>query len=499
MAKREKKKGLLASLPSTFWLANVMELFERGAYYGLNALLARYLTDTVGGGLGFAEDEVGLLQGIVYAVTYVVPILGGALADRYGYRRQLLIAFSMLSTGYFIAGHVTSYWIIFAALLVMATGSGLFKPIITGTVARTTDEKNSGFGFGVYYWMINLGALIAPLVAGYLRGFSWRYVFLASSLYCFLMLLPTIFLYKDPPRPESSKKLKQVLSDAAMVLSDARFMLLIFIYSCFWILYFQNFGSILWYLRDFIDATPVNNAFARIGISFHFDAQHVTVLNAATIVLLQIVVSRIVKNLKALPTMMAGIFIGSMGFLFLSLSQSIWIFIIGIMVFSLGEMTTHPKYYSYVGFIAPHESKATYMGYAFLYGVIGSLVGSNVGGELYNAILVPLVNQAGVAGTLRTFWLTFAVLGVATVGALGIYNKIFGQDTAETRARAHTVMTIVYCLIIAGAVAMLYFVTTTTGKLPIKTAIQAGIMLMIGIGGLVIMLKAKRISRERTA
>ncbi|MBN2414724.1 MFS transporter [bacterium] len=493
MNDKPKKSGILSSLPRTFWIANIMELFERGAYYGLNALLAIYLSDKVAnGGLGFGEDSIGLLQGVVYAVTYVVPILGGALADRYGYRRLLLVAFSLLSAGYFISGHVTSYWVIFSSLLIMATGSGLFKPIITGTVARTTDEKTSGFGFGVYYWMINIGALIAPLIAGHLRGFSWRYVFIASSLYCALMLLPTIFLYRDPPKPESTKKLKQVLSDAALVLSDARFMLLIFVYSCFWILYFQNFGTVLWYLRDFIDPAPVNNAFASIGISFHLGPQHVTVMNGGTIVLLQIVVSRIVKNLKAVPTMMGGILIGSLGFLCLSLSQSVWPFIAGIIVFSIGEMTTHPKYYSYIGTVAPQESKATYMGYAFLYGVIGSLVGSNVGGELYNAIMVPLRDQAGNEGTVRMFWLVFAILGIATMGGLGIYNKLFGEDNETTRARAHRVMVFVYGLIVVAAFAILYLVTSSQGMLPVKTAIQSGIMFVIGTGGLYIMLTAKK-------
>ena len=243
--KKPGRMSYLGAFPSTFWVANVMELFERGAYYGLNALLARYLSDKVGGGLGFTEDMVGLLQSVVYAITYIVPILGGALADRYGYRKMLLIAFSLLSVGYFASGEVTSYGVIFATLVVMATGSGLFKPIISGTIARTTDEKTSSFGFGFYYWMINLGALVAPLVAGYLRGFSWRYVFIASGLYCAAMLIPTVFFFRDPPKPESTKKLKEVLSGALMVLSDARFMLMILVYSCFWILYFQNFGSVL--------------------------------------------------------------------------------------------------------------------------------------------------------------------------------------------------------------------------------------------------------------
>ena len=250
-----------ASFPRTFWIANVMELFERAAYYGMNSVLAVYLTRAVAdGGLGFAEQSVGFLQSIVYAMTYVLPILGGALADRYGYRRMLMVAFSLLAAGYFAAGFSSTYALVFLALLVMATGSGLFKPIISGTIARTTDDSNSAFGFGIYYWMINLGAFLAPLVVSWLKGFSWQYVFIASALYCALMLLPTLFVYTDPPRPESTKTLKQVLLGAAEVLGDSRFMLMIVVYSGFWILYFQNFGSVLWYLRDFIDGAPVSAA-----------------------------------------------------------------------------------------------------------------------------------------------------------------------------------------------------------------------------------------------
>ncbi|MBP1596432.1 MAG: major facilitator superfamily 1, partial [Acidobacteria bacterium] len=252
------KTNIFRDYPRTFWVANVMELFERAAYYGLNSILAGYLTlSIVEGGLGFSTQSVGFLQGLVYAFTYIFPILGGALADRYGYRRLLTVAFCLLSAGYFAAGNMTSYALVFLALLVMATGSGLFKPIISGTIARTTDERTSGFGFGIYYWMINLGAFLAPLVVSVLKGFSWKYVFVASSLYCAAMLIPALSLYRDPPRPKDTKKLKEVLAGAAEVLGDARFMLMVVVYSGFWILYFQNFGTVLWYLRDVIDKEPV--------------------------------------------------------------------------------------------------------------------------------------------------------------------------------------------------------------------------------------------------
>ncbi|MEK9138811.1 MAG: MFS transporter, partial [Bacteroidota bacterium] len=478
-----KPKSLMGSFPAVFWTANVMELFERGAYYGMNSVLAIYLTDAISeGGLGFSEQSVGFLQGLIYALTYIIPILGGALADRYGYRKMLLIAFSFLAAGYFITGNMSMYGAVFASLLLMATGAGLFKPIISGTIARTTTEENSGFGFGVYYWMINLGAFLAPLFVSYLKGFSWSYVFIASSVYCALMLIPTIFIYRDPPRPESTKTLKEVLGSAAMVLGDARFMLMIFVYSGFWILYFQNFGSVLWFLRDFVNTAPIDAAFMSLGIPLKFDAEHVTVVNAGTIILLQVVVSRIVKNIAPLPTMVGGIIIGALGFVCLAFAFNIWIFVLGIAVFSVGEMTAHPKYYSFIGLVAPSDKKAVYMGYAFLYGVIGSLIGSNLGGVMYEAMLKPLVGQTGIENELRNFWLIFAGLGVLATGGLTLYNRFFAEDTPHTNSRARQIMMGIYSLLVVLGGWFFYDSAFGGETVAYKTMVQATIMTLIGAG-----------------
>ncbi len=496
-----KPQPLLRSFPRVFWVANVMELFERAAYYGLNSVLAIYLTNSiVQGGLGFSEQSVGFLQGLIYALTYIIPILGGALADRYGYRRMLLVAFSLLSVGYFVSGQMSAYGAVFASLLIMATGAGLFKPIISGTLARTTTEENSGFGFGIYYWMINLGAFLAPLVVSYIKGFSWNYVFIASSLYCALMLLPTLFLYKDPPKPENTKSLKEVLSGAAMVLGDARFMLMIFVYSGFWILYFQNFGSVLWFLRDFVDAAPVNRLFASLGLTLKFDAEFVTIINAGTIILLQVLVSRAVKDIKPLPTMISGMVIGAIGFICLAFASNAWIFILGIAVFSIGEMTAHPKYYSYIGLVAPADKKAVYMGYAFLYGVIGSLIGSNLGGALYESMLKPFAGQPGIESSYSlpaevrstkagNFWMMFAALDIVAVLGLLLYNRYFAEDTPATNARARQIMIAIYSLLVLTGGWFFYTSVFGGATVAYKTMVQAVIMLLIGAGGVFISMK----------
>jgi POT family proton-dependent oligopeptide transporter len=491
------KVSITRDFPRTFWTANVMELFERAAYYGLMSVLAIYLTGSkASGGLGFTESAVGFLQSIVYAATYIIPILGGALADRYGYRRMLLFAFSLLAVGYFAAGHMSSYAAVFMALLLMATGAGLFKPIISGTIARTTDERTSAIGFGIYYWMINLGAFLAPLVVSILKGFSWQAVFTASAAYTAAMLVPAIFFFRDPPLPENRKTFKEIMGGAAEVLSDARFVLMIVVYSGFWVLYFQNFGSVLWYLRDFVDRAPVSAAvtswFAAIGlpVKFVFDAEHITVINAGMIILLQVVVSRIVRTRPALPTMVAGMVLGGLGFVCLAISQSPWILILGIAIFSVGEMTAHPKYYSFVGLIAPQDRKAVYMGYSFLYGILGSLLGSNIGAFLYERILKPVIGLPEAGERARLFWLIFAALDVVAVFGLIMFNRAFGQDTPETRRGATKVMTGVYAGILLLGVAFLVFAFSTQPP-QYRTAVQSVIFLALGGGGLVMNLRRK--------
>jgi dipeptide/tripeptide permease len=480
-----------SGFPATFWTANVMELFERAAYYGMNSVLAIYLTSSVAsGGLGASVEAVGFLQGIVYAATYVLPILGGALADRYGYRRMLMVAFSFLASGYFAAGYMSSYALVFLALLVMATGSGLFKPIISGTIARTTDETNSALGFGLYYWMINLGAFLAPLVVSVLRGWSWRYVFVASAIYTGLMLLPTVFVFRDPPGAGNTKKLKDTLMGAVEVLGDSRFMLTIVVYSGFWILYFQNFGTVLYYLRDFVDRTPVSAALTSalhalgLPVTFTFDAEHVTVINAGTIILLQVLISRIVKNRPALKTMVTGMLIGALGFVCLAASRNAWVFVLGIAVFSIGEMTAHPKYYSYVGLVAPADRKALYMGYAFLYGVFGSLLGANIGSFLYARFMTPVINTPRADERAHMFWLFFAGLDVLAAGGLILFSRRFGHDTPETRRGARRIMYGVYAVILLLGLVFLSLAFTSSPP-QYRTAVQALIFLALGTGGLV--------------
>ncbi len=420
------KAGIFKSFSKNFWTVIMMEFFERGSYYGMMSILSVYMTDQ----LSFSKESVGVIKSTIQPLLYILPILSGAIGDRFGYRRMLTFAFIFLGLGYFLTSQTTEYAMVFASLIIMAIGAGAFKPLISGTIARETNESNSTLGFGIFYWSINLGAFLFPLIlVPYIKNaFGWQYVMMASAICTAAMLIPTYLIYKEPKKPESTKNLAEVLKGMVLVLTDFRFIGLIVIYSGFWILYFQMFDSVLWYVQKYVDASSLNNAvnglFAAVGISLNwkFDVEHVTVINAGTIILLQIIVSNIVKTKKALPTMITGITMGTIGMAVLAISTDIWVFMLGIMVFSIGEMTAHPKFISYVGLIAPEDKKALYLGYSFLYGVLGSGIGGILGANLY-VHFVDNLNQPSL------LWIIFSMIGVLTIIGLLLYNKYLAPKT----------------------------------------------------------------------
>ncbi|MBE6229902.1 MAG: peptide MFS transporter [Bacteroidales bacterium] len=421
-----------------FWVAIIMEFFERGAYYGVLSVLSVYLVISGDeGGLGFSKAQAGTIMGTIQPLLYFLPIIAGGIADRFGYRRILFFAFTCITGGYFLTAITESYIPVFASLLLMAVGAGFFKPVISGTIAKSTTEENSTLGFGIFYWSINLGAFLVPLIlVPMLKAQGYHYIFyMAAAVGCILMFINT-FIYREPKANlELQKKLggesvgqslKKLFVGIVEVLKDVKFIVLIFLYSGFWILYFQMYGTVLWYLKEHVDMTPVNdavNSFLSIFVadpSWKFDTEHVTVINAGVIICLQLIVSKLVQKWPALPTMIMGIGCGTLGMFILSLGSTPWIFIAGLIIFTLGEMTTHPKFLSYIGIIAPPDKKALYMGYSFLYGVIGSSIGSFLGASLYQKI-VEQMNQP------QLLWLIFSGIGVLSIVGLLLYNKIVNR------------------------------------------------------------------------
>ena len=390
----------IKSYPKTFWSANTLELFERWAYYGIFNLLALYLTNSPEtGALGFSQVEKGLIMGIVNAILYFLPVITGSIADKFGYRKVLIIAFIILSSGYYLMGVVSSFAAVFITFFYVAIGAALFKPVISATIAKTTDKSNSSLGFGIFYMIINVGGLIGPVMASELREISWIYVFIMSAGAILVNLIVVIFFFKEPEREKNTdplgKSIKIVFMNIVRVLKDLKFSIFLLIIIGSWTVFWQYFYSLPVFIAQWSDTAALYDAiysmlpgFARaIGTDEgRILAEKIIALDALFIVIFQIIVSTLIGRFRPLHSMTAGILVNSIGLTLAVLTRNPFFLILGIFIFSLGEMTFSPKILEYIGRIAPPNKAALYMGTQFLPIAIGNFIGGFISGGVYEKL-----------------------------------------------------------------------------------------------------------------
>ncbi len=230
----QHKPGFVAqikSFPAQFWVANTMEIFERMSWYGWFTVMALYVTGSPEtGGLGFSTETRGALQGIVPFFLYMLPVLTGAIADRFGYKKIFIWSYVIMIVAYYLLGQFTSLPTFFMAFMFLAVGAALFKPVVVGTVAKVTDENNSATGFGVFYMMVNVGGFVGPIVAGLMRGMGWNWVFVACSGWAIINLAIVLIFYREPEFDESQRKggFGTIIDNMVEVLGNARFFITVF-------------------------------------------------------------------------------------------------------------------------------------------------------------------------------------------------------------------------------------------------------------------------------
>ena len=390
--------GLLKSFTKPFWLASVMELFERWAWYGLFAVLALYLTgSTDEGALGFTHIERGEIMSYVTFILYLLPIITGAISDKIGYKVSLIIAYLLLGVGYYFMGEVTSYGAVFAMFLVVAVGAAMFKPVASAIVTKSTDKRNSSFGFGVFYMMVNIGGFFGPLFSAKLRDeYGWRIVFIMATVAIAVNLIIVIFFFKEPDREKSTDSLGETVSKSLKniweALSDMRLTLLLVIMVGFWVMFNQLFYTLPVFIEEWVDTHQVYELFHSIlppiaeflkNKEGAINPEMIVNLDAFFIIIFQMGISMIILKWKPISAMMTGIIIAMIGIAISFYTNNSLYTVLGILIFAIGEMTSNPKFSDYIAKISPKGKEALYMGTYFLPIAVANLLTKWITGDLY--------------------------------------------------------------------------------------------------------------------
>ena len=257
-------RQVIRKFPQTFWVANTMELFERWAWYGFYNALALYLTlskDT--GALGFSQAQMGLIVGTGSMLLYLLPVITGAVADKVGFKKVLILSFAMYISGFFMMAYFESFVMVFISYIYVAIAGALFKPIISGTVTKTTDEETSSVGFGIFYMMINIGGWLGPLISGIIYKTSWNYVFAMSMGAMALNYVIVLLFFKEPVTEKSTESIKttiiQAFKNIRTALSDFKFLLFLIIMIGFWTAFNQLYYTFPVFIEQWADTSDVYN------------------------------------------------------------------------------------------------------------------------------------------------------------------------------------------------------------------------------------------------
>lgn len=422
-------KDKRTAFPFVFWVANTIEVFERFAYYGIYMGFGIYLQQ-----LGYSKGDLGIIQSIFLALSYIIPLFSGTFADKYGFKKMLIISYLAYLPSILLLIITKSFSGIALTMLTIGFAAGIFKPLISATMRATTDSTNKTLGFGIFYAMVNLGASFGPIIMGKLRAISWDYVFYTAAAAIGLMFLITIFFYKEPKRDLESSTLKQKFKDMAEALSDVKFLIFIILLGVFfWLPFWAFFNVLAVYINDYMNtASLFDSVSAVIGTTITkaliaSEENGVWRINAEAIshtgyiiIVFQIVISRLFEKRSAIPSFMFGLLVAAVGYVILGYSAvgiNEFVFL-GVFLFAIGEMITSPRIQEYIMWIAPKEKAGLYMGTNFIAVFIGAVL---------SGIYTWVMGIFEQAGTPEYIMYTLAVHTVLGILAIWIFTKTLGE------------------------------------------------------------------------
>ena len=397
-------RAAIASLSLVFWIVGGMEMVERLAFYGVKAVAALYATaPRAEGGLGVSASIFGDVL-MLWALTQsVLPVFVGGLADRFGYKRTICVSTVVKISGYLLMAWLPTYPGFLTGAVLLATGTAIFKPGIQGTLVHSTNPENSSVAWGFFYQLVNVGGWLGPLLAAFLRSrLSWTSVFYACSgiIACNFILLLT---YREPMLPITTDKATRgsLWRVAMRELGLRHVWTYLLAFTGFWFMFNALFDVLPLHVRDWVDTEQLvrflypGGRIESVTMRFLLGAdpagtqilpEGMLNLNAALIMSTCFVVAYLGSKLRATTSMIVGTLLAIVAMLMIGSSTVGTLSALAILVFSVGEMLSSPKFSEFMGNIAPRDKTAMYLGFSQIPLAIGWTLEGKFGPMLYDRL-----------------------------------------------------------------------------------------------------------------
>ncbi len=437
--------------PRAFWTANSAELCERAAYYGTFIALRTYLIRVV----GLDDVQAGLVAGMFGGWIYLVPFFTGAIADRMGFRKALILAFVLLTVGYGVLGVFSTLGPVLCGLLLIVLGGAFVKPVMTGTVSKTSDGTNRARAFSIFYMVVNIGSFTGKTIVAPMRiEMGVETVPWFSSGAALLALVLVLAFYR-PPEDDSTKprNLRETLQGMWLAMSNLRFLCLILITAGFWAIQGQLYASMPDYVLRMAGETFKPEWYANV--------------NPLVVVLFVVLITQLVRAWKPQHSILVALTLIPLSAVAMASSAFLpnpvnllgfavhpltLMMVVGIAIQGLAECFLSPKYLEYASKQAPPGKEGVFLGFAHVNTFFAWIFGFVLSGFLLArycpepTTLAPALQEqhtlwlAGQAAMPSVYaqahylWYAYAGVGLVSLVAMVVYiavtNRLDARDAA---------------------------------------------------------------------
>jgi MFS family permease len=314
----------------------------------LNPFFALYVTQ---------KFHVGMTQaGILLAANSVAGIIGstvgGAMADRYGRKWIILFGLVVSALSGLTLGFVNKFYLFYGVSVFVGLMGSVANPAHQAMVADLLPPEKRSEGFGILRVVANFAWIIGPTIGGFLASINYLYLFLSDAV---ISIITAVLVFRLIPetKPQSKDKsegesLSKTFRGYAHALYDSPFMAFILASILMILVYQQMYSSLSVFLRDV----------HKVGPQFY---GLIMSSSAVTVVLFQLSVSRFTKRYPPFLMMAAATVFYMIGFTMYGFVGTIPLFIVAIIVITIGEMIAMPTSNSLAASFAPEDKRARYM------------------------------------------------------------------------------------------------------------------------------------------
>ena len=334
------------------------------------------------GGLAWDQTTKGILFFIWVLFQNVSASSFGIFADKFSKKQLLYVSHFFMISGYTLIAFSRETYSLFCAIILLGIGSGIFKPILEGSVAGELKGKDTAKGWSLYIIAVNLGVIFSTFLMDYLDNYSWTLVFLGSG---FILLLDLVFLVLLPKEkiPENIN----VLSNLKKVISKKQLWQITFAMIGFTTIYMQFYEMLPNFIFDWVDSSFMAKEMKYFSANYPMgkmiDIKWYYQIMSILIIIIIIPVNSLLRNTSIYKSLVFGMIFVTFGWLISGLTNSSNFLLVGMIIYTVGEMIVRPKFYEFATKLSEKSNRILHMSIVNLAYALGYMIGALSGGWIY--------------------------------------------------------------------------------------------------------------------